>query len=190
MYHCLILVDILDMYNLCQAYPDNTQTSLFPLLKNCIPKMLRFMNLMTHNDQGLSFFNDSVDGIAPKKQQIEMYAAKLGFEVSYFDTTKLQVIDSKASGYMVASNAGSKLIFDAANIGPDYIPGHAHADTLSFELSIGNERVFVNTGTSEYGNTEKRLQERQTAAHNTVEVNSCCSSQVWSSFRWESVLVS
>ena len=183
MYHCLILVDILDMYNLCQAYPDNTQTSLFPLLKNCIPKMLRFMNLMTHNDQGLSFFNDSVDGIAPKKQQIEMYAAKLGFEVSYFDTTKLQVIDSKASGYMVASNAGSKLIFDAANIGPDYIPGHAHADTLSFELSIGNERVFVNTGTSEYGNTEKRLQERQTAAHNTVEVNSCCSSQVWSSFR-------
>ena len=73
-----------------------------------------------------------------------MYAAKLGFEVSYFDTTKLQVIDSKASGYMVASNAGSKLIFDAANIGPDYIPGHAHADTLSFELSIGDERVFVN----------------------------------------------
>ncbi len=183
MYHCLILVDMLDMYNLCQAYPDNARARLSNLLENYIPKMILFMNLMTHNDQGVSFFNDSVDGIAPKKQQIEMYATELGFEIPYFDTTKLQVVDSKASGYMVASNAGSKLIFDAANVGPDYIPGHAHADTLSFELSIGDERVFVNTGTSQYTNTERRLEERRTAAHSTVEVNNICSSQVWSSFR-------
>ena len=84
---------------------------------------------------------------------------------------------------MIASSAGNKLIFDAAAVGPDYIPGHAHADTLSFELSIGRERVFVNTGTSQYGSNLARHSERRTAAHNTVEVNNADSSEVWSSFR-------
>ena len=65
-------------------------------------------------------------------------------------------------------------------MGPDYIPGHAHADTLSFELSIGAQRVFVNSGTSEYGLSPKRLNQRKTAAHNTVEVDGKDSSQVWS----------
>ena len=183
MYHSLILVDMLDMYNLCQAFPGMVANELVELLKKYIPKMLLFMKLMAHNDDGVSFFNDSVDGIAPQKYRIEDYAYRLGFEVPSFDTSKLQVIDSKFSGYMVAINSGNKLIFDAANVGPDYIPGHAHADTLSFELSIGNERVFVNTGTSEYGLGDKRLNERRTAAHNTVEVDKGDSSQVWSGFR-------
>ena len=109
------------------------------------------MGLMAHNDGGVSFFNDSVDGVAPNKKCIEAYAAQLGFETCGFYAMQIQAIDSRASGYMIASNNGAKLIFDAAGVGPDYIPGHAHADTLSFELSIGDQRVFVNTGTSQYG---------------------------------------
>ena len=145
--------------------------------------MLRFLSLMAHNDGGVSFFNDSANGIAPRKTRIEAYAAKLGFDVCQFDPIKFQAVDSDASGYMIASASGAKLIFDAANIGPDYIPGHAHADSLSFELSIGDERVFVNTGTSQYGLGDQRLRERGTAAHNTVEVEGKDSSQVWSGFR-------
>ena len=183
MYHALILVDMLDMDNLCQAYPGVVGSRLVDLFKVNIPKMLRFMSLMAHNDNGVSFFNDSVDGIAPNKQCIEAYAKQLGFDIGCFDATQVQAIDSGASGYMIASNKGNKLIFDAANVGPDYIPGHAHADTLSFELSIGDERVFVNTGISQYGLGEKRLHERKTAAHNTVEVDGLDSSQVWSGFR-------
>ena len=68
-------------------------------------------------------------------------------------------------------------------IGPDYIPGHAHADTLSFELSLSGQRIFVNSGISEYGLSEERLRQRQTKAHNTVSVNDLSSSQVWSGFR-------
>ena len=30
-------------------------------------------------------------------------------------------------------------IIDVAKIGPDYLPGHGHADTLSFELSINTQ---------------------------------------------------
>ena len=183
MYHSLILVDMLDLYNLCQAYPDASRNKLVDLLRGNIPKMLWFMSLMAHNDGGVSFFNDSVDGIAPTNKRIDAYATQLGFDTYDFDAMRVQAIDSSAAGYMIGSNNGTKLIFDAASVGPDYIPGHAHADTLSFELSIGDERVFVNTGTSQYGLSFQRIAERKTAAHNTVEIDGLDSSQVWSGFR-------
>ena len=126
--------------------------------------MLSFMEAMAHPDGGVSFFNDSADGIAPTKAKIESYAKKLGFGISPLDLSKSQIIDNANSGYICATAAGNKLIFDASPVGPDYIPGHAHADTLSFELSIGAQRVFVNSGTSEYGLSPKRLNQRKTAA--------------------------
>src|SRR5204863_9681114 len=66
---------------------------------------------------------------------------------------------------------------------PDHLPGHAHADTLSFELSLREQRVLVNTGTSTYEVAAERLRQRGTAAHNTVVVDGVDSSEVWSSFR-------
>ena len=39
-------------------------------------------------------------------------------------------------------------IFDVAPLGPDYLPGHGHADTLSFELSLFGHRFITNSGTS------------------------------------------
>ena len=183
MYHALILVDMLDMYNLCQAYPNSVSEDLLDLLAHYLPKMLSFMELMSHNDGGVSFFNDSVDGIAPQKRRITHYAEQLGFSFKPINLEKPQAIDSEASGYMAATHSGNKLLFDAANVGPDYIPGHAHADTLSFEFSIGSERAFVNSGTSQYGLGEKRLTERKTVSHNTVEVDEKDSTQVWSGFR-------
>ena len=183
MYHSLILVDMLDMLNLSRAYPTQVSGKLVSQLEYYMPKMLAFMESMTHSDGGVSFFNDSADGIAPTKAKIEIYAEQLGFGISPLDFSKPQIIDNANSGYICATAAGSKLIFDASAVGPDYIPGHAHADTLSFELSIGLERVFVNSGISEYGLSPKRLNQRKTAAHNTVEVDGKDSSQVWSGFR-------
>jgi uncharacterized heparinase superfamily protein len=72
---------------------------------------------------------------------------------------------------------------DVAPIGPDYLPGHAHADTLSFELSLGRQRVIVDSGVSCYGEEPERLRQRGTAAHNTVEIDGQDSSEVWSGFR-------
>ncbi len=183
MYHSLILVDMLDMYNLCRAYPNQTPKELTHIIEVYIPKMLNFMLLVSHNDQGVSFFNDSVDGIAPNQARINAYAQALGFTLPELDIQQVNAIDSGPSGYMVATHSGNKLIFDAGNVGPDYIPGHAHADTLAYELSIGSERVFVNTGISKYGLGEQRLKERKTLSHNTVEVDGLDSSQVWSGFR-------
>jgi len=183
MYHSLIMVDMLDMFNLSRVYPVKVSIQLVALLEKYIPKMLSFMEAMAHTDGGVSFFNDSADGIAPTKARIESYAENLGFEVSPLDSGGPHIIDNPNSGYFCALNSGNKLIFDASPIGPNYIPGHAHADALSFELSIGSQRVFVNSGTSEYGLSSKRLAQRKTYSHNTVEVDAKDSSQVWSGFR-------
>src|SRR5256884_5459977 len=75
------------------------------------------------------------------------------------------------------------MIADVGEIGPDHLPGHAHADTLSFELSLRGQRVLVNAGTSTYEVSAERLRQRGTAAHNTVVVDGVDSSEVWSSFR-------
>jgi uncharacterized heparinase superfamily protein len=81
------------------------------------------------------------------------------------------------------SGSYAVVLADVARIGPDYLPGHAHADTLSFELSLGGHRIIVNSGTSEYGNSIERQRQRGTAAHNTVELNHQNSSEVWGGFR-------
>ena len=87
------------------------------------------------------------------------------------------------SGYVRLSAGRATLFCDCAPVGPDYQPGHAHADTLSFELSLGTQRVFVNSGTSRYGVDRERERQRGTAAHNTVVIEGRNSSEVWSGFR-------
>jgi len=89
-----------------------------------------------------------------------------------------------ASGYLgVAWEEGNRALLDLAPVGPDYQPGHAHADTLSFELSLFGQRVLVNSGISRYGEDAERHRQRSTAAHNTVVVDGENSSEVWAGFR-------
>ncbi len=183
MYHSLMLIDMLDILNLHRAYPNKISEKLTGLLFKKIPLMLKFLESMSHPDGGLAFFNDSVDGIAPTKHRINNYACILGLDSVELNHNNQHVIDNVASGYFCAGLASNKLIFDASRIGPDYLPAHAHADTLSFELSVGKQRVFVNSGISEYGASNKRLEQRKTRSHNTVEINRRDSSQVWGGFR-------
>ncbi|MDC3116900.1 heparinase II/III-family protein, partial [Alphaproteobacteria bacterium] len=75
------------------------------------------------------------------------------------------------------------IIIDVARIGPDYIPGHAHADTLSYEISLYKKRLIVNSGTSTYESGNLREWQRSTLAHNTLEIDGLNSSKVWHSFR-------
>lgn len=63
-----------------------------------------------------------------------------------------------------------ELLADVGSIGPDYQPGHAHADTFNFVLYLNERPIIVDTGTSTYEVNEIRFYERSTAAHNTVVV--------------------
>ncbi len=75
-----------------------------------------------------------------------------------------------------------KLVVDAGQPGPEYIPGHAHCDAMSYELFCDGKPVIVNCGTYAYQCKERNFF-RSTAAHNTVMVNGTEQSQYWGTFR-------
>ncbi len=181
MYHCILLWDLLDLIQLAQITANPSLAAQMPVWSEVATKALHWLGAMIHPDQQVSFFNDSTFGIAATPMQLSQYAQQLGLPAVTEPTTQLTTLP--ASGYSRVRFPRHVLILDHAAVGPDYLPGHAHADTLSLEWSVGLQRVLVNSGTSLYGVSAERLYQRQTCAHNTVLVNGLDSSEVWSGFR-------
>ncbi len=176
MYHCIILEDLLDMSNVCKAFCIESQVEA-----SSIEKMRDWLSVMIHPDGEISFFNDAAFGIAPNKEQIEQYAERLNFSQRQVVSNGITCLAN--SGYVRMEKGAAIVLLDVAPVGPSYLPGHAHADTLSFELSLGGCRLIVNSGTSCYGNGAERQRQRGSKAHNTLCINDKDSSEVWGGFR-------
>ncbi|HAH0996560.1 TPA: heparinase, partial [Escherichia coli] len=186
MYHNIILSDLLDLYNLSSVYPYDFMVKRRRKWLNIINSMIQWGKHMSHPDGEISFFNDSAMKVAPSMDDIYAYAKALGINISdvrMVPTTQFTYKHLYDSGYVSVVSQNIKAILDLAKVGPDYIPGHAHADTLSFEMSFFGLRVFVNSGTSVYGLGQERLRQRKTQSHNTVEVDGKDSSEIWGGFR-------
>jgi hypothetical protein len=181
MYHALALEDVLDLINVVRAFPSPHSSRLAPVLNQTASRMLFWLRCMVHPDRTLGLFNDAAEGVAPDLDELESYAARLGVTAANPAQDSHEYL--RDSGYIRVARGRALALLDVAPVGPDYLPAHAHADTLSFELSLGPQRVIVNGGTSAYGAGAQRERERGTAAHSTVEVAGCDSSEVWSGFR-------
>lgn len=149
-------------------------------LRNLIPHMIQWFSSLTHPDGQIAFFNDSTLEIGPTVKDIQTYASTLGLPSLLH---KRDSIYLKESGFARAERGKALLLADIGSVGPSYLPGHAHAGTLSFELSLGNERLLVNSGISTYTVGKERAYQRSTLAHNTLSIDGQNSSEVWSSFR-------
>jgi uncharacterized heparinase superfamily protein len=177
MYHATVLEDLLDVVNILRCCERALPAALLP----AIERMRHWLCIMSHPDGDIAFFNDAAFDIAATPADLEAYAVRLGLHVATRADTGMVVLPS--SGYVRLAGAGACVICDCAAVGPHYQPGHAHADTLSFELSIAGQRLFVNSGTSEYGIGPERQRQRGTRAHNTLMVDDTDSSEVWAGFR-------
>ncbi|MDF1683532.1 MAG: alginate lyase family protein [Legionellaceae bacterium] len=186
MYHATLLWDMCDLYNLaCRAGVQDLVLRK-QQWREVIQRGLTWLACMTHPDGDVSFFNDSTFGIAPKVVDLEAYAEQLGIiKVKASKApSALSLHDLKNTGYCIVDlPEQGKLILDVGEVGPEYQPGHAHADTLSFELSLLGQRVIVNSGISCYGQSDLREYQRSTKAHNTVCVAGLNSSETWAGFR-------
>jgi len=186
MYHVLISEDILDCLNL------NLSRQFFSIteeqyIRRKIVDMLNVLADIVHQDGDIPFFNDSALRIAPSPKEIFRYAESLGIKTVQFDHVSknrslINIYEKPDFGLFIFENRKSKCIFDAGMIGPDHLPGHAHCDTLSYELSISGHRCIVNSGTYQYAGTLRNLF-RATSAHNTVRVDSKEQHEIWSTFR-------
>lgn len=181
MYHAIITTDMLDLIQLARSATVRIGKSRLDTWTATCKRMMSFLQMMTHPDGRISFFNDGVFGIAPEPDTLITYAEELGIAVP---AAPGPVQRSEQSGYARLSAGPAVLFADVAPVGPDYLPGHAHADTLAFELSLDRQRIFVNGGTSVYGgDPHQRSMERSTAYHNTLEINGESSSEIWAEFR-------
>lgn len=177
MYHARIVYLLLLLYN---TGHEKLQEIVGPVL----PGMLEALAAMCHSDKRIALFNDSAFGIYNELQALLDYAADLGL----LERSKAcQSLGSwalpEAGYYGFRDAAGSYVVCDAGAIGPDYIPGHAHADTFSFELSLHGQRVIVDSGVHDYEWSDLRRYVRSTWAHNTVQIEEQEQSEVWGAFR-------
>jgi uncharacterized heparinase superfamily protein len=177
MYHAGFVEDLLDCAGILQTYG----RKIDPSWPELIARMLHWLDSMSHPDGDIAFFNDAAFGVAPNAAALRDYGARLGINVEPLKRKDLRQL--MPSGYVSIARPPFLLLCDVAPVGPEHLPAHAHADTLSFELSVEGRRIFVNSGTSEYGAGAERQRQRGTAAHNTLMIDDENSSEVWAGFR-------
>lgn len=175
MYHQLMLFRALDSVNLLKNNAAIFDDDLLPFLKEKATEMMGWLKAMQFENGTLPNFNDSSVGIAPSSQDLLNYGQELGL---VFKKNQL-----KSSGYRKITTKTYETIVDIGDIGPDYIPGHAHSDMMNFVLHHRGQPILVDTGISTYEKNAKRHSERSTAAHNTVKVREEEQSDIWGGFR-------
>lgn len=173
MYHQILLGRLLDCYNILMAREESS--TLVDSLKDYAAMMLGWLKEISYSNGDIPLVNDSALGIAPSTRELMQYGQNLGINSVPCDLNQ--------SGYRKFVNEHFEALVDVGHIGPDYQPGHAHADTFSFELRYQGKPCITDTGTSTYETGSRRSLERSTAAHNTVVVNGKNSSNVWASHR-------
>lgn len=174
MYHSIILYRVLEAIDLI-LHNKWKEDSLLAFLKRKAASMVGWLDQVTFSDGSVPELNDTTKAISASTQQLLELASKLNIEID-----REELFDS---GYRMWKLEEWEVFLDVGNIGPDYQPGHAHADTFSFVLYYDNHPVIVDTGISTYESNSIRAEQRSTLMHNTVSYLGKDSSEVWGSFR-------
>lgn len=173
MYHALILEDLLTAYAILAEKPG--------FLREVIAGMTAFLAGVCHPDGEIPLFGDAAFGQSLPPSVLVTTAQEMGTlavrapEVSSFES----------SGYyfLGREDGTARMIVKAGPPGPEYQLGHAHADLLSYELSLGDQRIIVDSGVHGYDGSPWREYCRSTRAHNTVSINGGEQLECWATFR-------
>jgi uncharacterized heparinase superfamily protein len=137
-----------------------------------IEGMAAMLRLLQHGDGGLALFNGGNEG----------EDLQIGLVLQRAASGKGPLQSAPASGFQRLQAGRALVLVDCGRPPP---PGHdrlAHAGTLSFEMSVGRERLIVNCGaqTAEGGPGagEWRAAQRSTAAHSTATLADTNSSEL------------
>lgn len=171
MYHKIIFEGILRAaYALRQCGRENA------LLESYIQPMLNVAYSFEDGLERIPLFNDGGNNVS-KSLDALVRAANRCFGVKPVEVSRMP-----DAGFYIFKNGPWKLVVDAGRPGPDYIPGHAHCDAMSYELFKSGKPILVNCGTYAYQCKERSFY-RSTQAHNTVMVEGVEQSQCWGTFR-------
>jgi hypothetical protein len=170
MYHMLSLIDLRVLRD-SGALAPHTQLLVE---QQCVASE-QAVAAMVHPDGEVALFNDSWLGEAPK-------ASELVTEVPLAPELQSRWVLPQM-GYVRLAYGDDSVIMDFGPCGPDNNPGHAHGDFLSLELSVGGERLLVDTGVPTYSEGDLRDRSRSSAAHNGPIRRGLEPIEFWGSFR-------
>jgi uncharacterized heparinase superfamily protein len=137
-------------------------------LQSAIDRMAPLLRTFRHGDGRLALFNGSAED---DDKDVSMTLAQSG-------SRGRALLSAPHSGFQ-RLNAGRTLIL--ADVGSPPGPGadrRAQAGTLSFEMSVGRDRLVVNCGAAAGGESAWHQALAATAAHSTLAVNDTNSSEV------------
>jgi hypothetical protein len=166
MYHVLSLLDV-DVICASGVFSGTTAQGL----KDFRERMAAALRSMSHPDGDIALFNDSWLGEAPPAGDLTDLAAAADIE------------RLPETGYVRIGRGDDAVIFDCGPCGPDDNPGHAHADFLSLEASVGGKRLIVDSGVPTYTAGEARDYSRSAKAHNGPHLRGAEPIEFWKSFR-------
>ncbi len=175
MYHLHVMEDVLALALLVEDPQARNH------LRASWRRMAEFLAWLRHPDGDLALFNDG--GLQGASVVEAMLRAGESVGEAIDPAPRRGGAFFPHTGLAVWHGDPWTIFFDVGPVGPDYQPGHAHADTLTVECSFQGRRLFVDAGTYAYDFDDRRRYDRSTAAHNTVGIDGQDSSEVWHIFR-------
>lgn len=170
-----------DLCHLCAILPDGPVRSRLRERLHCLMESLAWL---IHPDLLPVQFNDAALNSYATPASLLAACRTLDIPSLPDPTLRPQGVRYFPAFGIVASHLGlGALFFDVGQLGVDYQPGHAHADTLTVEMSIASKRFIVDPGCFDYDNSANRAYDRSTLAHNTVVIDHANSSEMWHVFR-------
>lgn len=170
-YHAQVFADLLECRSVLQHNLEK--------LDSFLPKMAQVLVDLAHPDGFCAQFNDAGLNMAYAPETCIDAYQKQGFDRP---ETRPRFAFT-AAGYFGVHDGPMKLIADCGALAPDDLPAHGHGDILSFELSIGTQRIFVDQGVFEYVAGPRRNMSRSAAAHNTLSLEGADQADFFGAFR-------
>ncbi|MFN2470693.1 MAG: heparinase II/III family protein [Gaiellaceae bacterium] len=159
-YHAIVLRDLLEV----------RAAAGLDTLDATIDRMLQFAAATTRPDGVPALFNDGTRELAP---DLRMLHPPQNDGLAIFAET----------GYAVLRTGSVWLALDCGPPAPHFLPPHAHADALSFQLWVDGRPVVVDPGTPTYEPGPLRNRCRSTSSHATVTVDARDQFLLWGAFR-------
>jgi hypothetical protein len=148
-------------------------------LSTAVSRMCTFLETLLIHD-AYPLLNDAGTNLAAPPRHLLEYAAQFGW---YRPTDQPSTSVFHRHFGLLLSRVGSfTTVFDVGALGPDFLPGHAHDDTLALQLFSDGEPILVDSGTYTYQGPERRYF-RSAEAHNVGVIRGLPPSEMWGDFR-------
>jgi uncharacterized heparinase superfamily protein len=151
-----VLRDLIDM----RATLATAQWEIPDALQTAIDKMAPMLRFFRHGDGALALFNDSIEG----------EAWLIDLVLTQSDAKGKPLASAPHSAFERVAANRTLLLVDVGAPPPPEFDAHCFAGTLSFEMSVGKERLVVNGGASIGGSPVWRRAMQSTLAHSTLTI--------------------